>query len=206
MKIVRSNTPLRWGSLDLPLFGISADWQGNAFEPAAAWSLAIDPQYLWFVASHATPAKLHPAGRPGRFQAELWKYDVAELFLADPQSGRYLELNLAPNGAWWSCEFTGPRQRAEEIEIAVPEVATFAELAPNGGWLSAMAVPLDLLQARIDFGESTRANVAFILNSPQQRLLTATDLGGGEPDFHLPDRFASLTFIDADLLGPAPEL
>jgi hypothetical protein len=62
-----------------------------------------------------------------------------------------------------------------------------------------MSIPLDLLQARIDFGENTRANVCFILDSPDQRFLTATDLGGGEPDFHQPARFPKLTFIDADL-------
>jgi hypothetical protein len=49
------------------------------------------------------------AGAPGNFLAELWRHDVAELFIADPASGRYFEFNLAPNGAWWSCEFTAPR-------------------------------------------------------------------------------------------------
>jgi hypothetical protein len=199
MHIVRATKVLEWGALDVPLFGISTDWYKKTFDPPAAWCVSVDEERLWFIASHGRPAKLHPEARPGRFLPELWKHDVAELFLADPVSGRYLELNLAPNAAWWSCEFTQPRQRATAEDVAIPDVETFAELAPSGGWVAAMSIPLDLLRARIDFGENTRGNVNFILHSPEQRFLTAAELGGGEPDFHQPEGFPKLTFIDADL-------
>lgn len=201
MHVFRSKQPLEWGVLDLPLLGISSDWDGKTVEPAAAWSLAVDGERLWFIASHGKPARLHPESRPGRFLANLWDYDVAELFLADPVSGRYLELNLAPNASWWSCEFTGPRQRSSPDDVAIPEVATYAELDPSGGWVAAMSIPLDLIRARLDFGENTRANVNFILSSPDPQFLTASNLGGGKPDFHQPERFAKLTFVDADLPG-----
>lgn len=202
VQVIRSDEPLVWGALDLPLFGASSDWAGAPLERPVGWCLAVDPTRLWWLATHAAPARLHPASRPGRFQAELWRYDVAELFLAHPESGRYLELNLAPNGAWWSCEFTAPRLRAEEVEIAMPEVATFAELGPQGGWIAAMAIPLDLLRARIDFGEGTRGNLSFLLESPSQRAVSVADLGGGEPDFHRPAHFPELQFLDARLWQP----
>lgn len=197
MTVIRCAKPLAWGELDLPLFGLARDWNGAAVEPPAAFSVAVDPVRLWFVAAHGRPARLHPAARPGRFTAGLWQHDVAELFVADPASGRYLEFNLAPNGAWWSCEFTGPRVRAEAVEVAFPEVAAFAELAPDGGWVAAMSVPLDLLRARVGFGEGSVANVTFIVGSPEQRFLSAADLGGGEPDFHRPERFPKVKFVDA---------
>jgi len=196
MTVIRSAKPLEWGGLDLPLFGVGRDWYGRESTPQAGFCIAVDSRRLWFVASHGKAARLHPAARPGRFTPELWKHDVAELFLTDPTSGRYFEFNLSPNGAWWSCEFTAPRVRAEEVEIAFPEVATFAELAPDGGWVAALAIPRDLLEARLDFGERTRLNVAFILSSPEQRFFSAVDLGGGEPDFHRPDRFGPLVFVD----------
>lgn len=196
MTVVRSEKPLVWGELDLPLFGIGKDWHGEAVDPQAAWCVALDPQRLWWVASHARPARLHPASRPGRFVPELWKYDVAELFVSDPRSGRYFEFNLAPNAAWWSCEFTAPRQRAEAGEVVFPGVTTHAELAPDGGWLAAMSIPRDLLEARLDFGAATRFNVTFILGSPEQRFLSAADLGGGEPDFHRPERFPAGKSLD----------
>lgn len=192
MTIFESATPLRWGELDLPLLGVAADWHGVRVEPPAAFSLALDPQRLWFVASHRRPARLHPLARPGKFQAELWRHDVAELFVADPASGRYFEFNLAPNGSWWNCEFTAPRVPAAPEAVEMPEVATFAELAPDGSWVAAMALPLDLLRARLDFGPHTRVNVTFILESPAQRFLTASPLGGGEPDFHRPERFPEI--------------
>jgi hypothetical protein len=199
MTIFTSADPLVWGGLDVPMFGLGRAWDGGNFEPAAGFSLVMDRQRLWFIANHRRPAELHPQSRPGAFHAELWRYDVAELFIADPASGRYFEFNLAPNGAWWTCEFTAPRVRAEELEIAMPEIATFAEMAPDGSWLAAMAIPLDLLKARLNFGDESKINVTMILDSPAQRFLSATDLGPGEPDFHRPERFVKAGF------APVPE-
>lgn len=194
MMVFESRELLAWGALDVPILGVERDWSGDPLRPEPGYCLVADPRRLWFIAHHRRPAALHPQAQPGAFQAELWKHDVAELFLADPGSGRYFEFNLAPNGAWWSCEFTAPRVRAEEVDIAMPEVATFADLAPDGSWVAAMALPLDLLKARLDFGAATRANVTFILESPDQRFVSASDLGGGTPDFHLPGRFPQLEF------------
>jgi hypothetical protein len=199
MTIFTSPRPLAWGELAVPMFGLVKDLHGNVLETPAAFSLVVDPNYLWFIANHRKPAKLHPKARPGAFQSELWRYDVAELFLADPLSGRYFEFNLAANGGWWTCEFTAPRVRAEQVEIPMPDVATFSDMAPDGAWLAAMAIPLDLLRARLDFGPSSRVNVAMILESPDQKFISATDLGGGEPDFHQPQRFSKLDF------APLPE-
>ncbi len=194
MTIFTSPRPLVWGELDVPLFGLDKDWRGDPVVPAAAFALAMDPHRLWFVAHHRRPASIHPQARPGRFLPGLWQYDVAELFLADVSSGRYFEFNLAPNGAWWSCEFIAPRVRAEACEIAMPDVATFADLAADGSWLAAMAIPLDLLRARLDFGPATHANVTMIIGSPGQRFLTAADLGGEVPDFHQPSGFSRARF------------
>ena len=194
MTIFTSPRPLRWGQLEVPLLGLETDVAGTPLRPPAAFALATDAQRLWFIAHHRKPAQLHPQSRPGRFQAELWRYDVAELFIAEPVSGRYFEFNLAPNGAWWSCEFTAPRVRAEDIDIAMPEVATFSDMAADGAWLAAMAIPLELLKARLDFGPRSRVNVAMILGSPAQQFVSAADLGGGEPDFHQPQRFGAVAF------------
>ncbi len=190
MTIFTSALPLMWGQLDVPMFGLAKDWNGAAVDPPAGFSLAMDERRLWFIAHHRKPADLHPTARPGDFQAGLWKHDVAELFIADPVSGRYFEFNLAANGAWWCCEFTAPRVRAEEMDIVMPEVATFSDMAPDGAWVAAMAIPLDLLRARLDFGPGTRLNVAMILESPDQKFISAVDLGGGEADFHRPQRFS----------------
>lgn len=194
MVIFKHEGKLEWGALDVPVFGLQADWYGEPVEPPAGFAVVEDCERLWFLAHHRRAASLHPRSRPGVFLSELWKHDVAELFLHDPASGRYLELNLAPNAAWWSCEFTAPRVRATADEVAMPEVETFAELAPDGSWLAAMSVPLDLLRARVGYGENTRANVAMIFFSPEQRFLSAAKLGGEEPDFHRPADFPAVEF------------
>lgn len=199
MTIFTSPRPLVWGELDVPLLALMKDLRGEPLASPAGFSLVMDDRRLWFLANHREPATIHPKARPGLFQADLWEHDVAELFLADPVSGRYFEFNLAPNGAWWTCEFTAPRVRADEVDIAMPDIATFSEMSPDGSWLAAMAIPLDLLRARLDFGKDTKANVTMILGSPDSRFTSAVDLGDGEPDFHQPDRFRQVTFT------PLPE-
>jgi len=195
--IEEKNTPLKWGELDLGLFGLSSDWYGKAVDVPAAFGLAVDDENFWFVASRRKPALIHPDARPGRFTPELWKYDVAEFFISHPETGRYIEFNLAPNGAWWSAEFTAPRVMAEsegEEIIQMPGVKTYADMAPDGTWVVAVSIPLDILKARIGFGEQTMMNVTFIDNSPDQQFLTAKSPDGGEPDFHRPDLFLPIHF------------
>jgi hypothetical protein len=194
MTVFTSPQRLIWGELDVPLFGLAKDLDGILLQEPATFSLVVDAQHLWFIASHRKSARLHPQARPGRFQAELWRHDVAELFLFDPVSGRYFEFNLAPNGAWWTCEFIAPRVRADLAEIAMPEVATFSELSADGSWVAAMAIPVDLLKARLNFGNETHVNVTMIIESPVQKFISATDLGPGEPNFHQPAQFPKICF------------
>ncbi|MCH7227059.1 hypothetical protein [Haloferula sp. A504] len=201
MIAISSDRVLEWGGLDLTIFGVHRDWFGNPVDPPVGWSLAIDPVRLWFVATRRQPARGHPDAAPGAFAAGLWRHDVAELFLAAPEGGRYLELNLAPNGAWWSCEFTAPRRRAHEEDREWPDVRTHAETQADGSWITAMSLPLSSLRDRLDFGPGTMANVSFILDSPALRFLSVTRLGGDEPDFHQPEKFAPLRIHDGDLPG-----
>jgi hypothetical protein len=194
MNIEIADKPLRWGELDVNLFGIEGDWDGEKFAKPMTFSLAVDKDYLWFVAGHQQPASIHPDAKPGSFQAELWKHDVSEFFLLDPSTGKYLEFNLAANGAWWSAMFTAPRVRESEEEVPFQEVATYADLAPDGSWMAAAAIPLKHLRSELNFGDGSQMNVAFIVNSPDQKLATAADLGKGEPDFHQPDKFKKVNF------------
>ena len=195
MNIEIADKALRWGELDVNLFGIEGDWYGDKFAKPLTFGLAVDQDYLWFVAGHQEPASLHPEAKPGAFLAELWKYDVAEFFLLDPTTGKYLEFNLAPNGAWWSAMFTGPRVRESVEDVALAGVATYADLAPDGGWMAAAAIPLKELWAELNFGDGSELNVTFIVSSPEQKFASAVDLGGGVPDFHQPDQFKKVNFF-----------
>ena len=194
MFVEQQNTDLRWGSLDISMSRIDTDWFGRRLEVPVDYGLAIDSSHLWFVATRNKAASISPQAGPGEFVAELWKYDVAEFFLSDPSSDRYLEFNLAPNGAWWSAEFVAPRVRDDEHDGAIPGVKTYSEIAPDGHWLVASAIPLGFLEARFDFGKQSRMNVTFIVDSPTQKFLSVSSAASGEPDFHLPDLFKQISF------------
>lgn len=197
MNIEIADGPLRWGELDMNLFGIESDWDGEKFAKPLTFGLAVDQDYLWFVAGHQQPAGIHPKAMPGAYQAELWKNDVAEFFLLDPTTGKYLEFNLAPNGAWWSAMFTAPRSRENEEDVPFGGVATYADLAPDGSWMAAAALPLHQLRSELNFGDGSMMNVTFIVGSPEQKFATAAALnesGNDEPDFHQPDKFKKVNF------------
>ncbi len=195
MNIEISDKKMGWGELDVALFGLANDWYGEVLEKPLTFSLAMDHDYLWFTACHESPSNIHPEARPGAFKSELWMCDVAEFFILDPSSGRYLEFNLAPNGAWWSAFFTAPRERENKEDIPLEGVATYADLSPSGGWMAAAAIPLNLLRSELNFGENSKMNVTFIVGSPEQKFVSATDLGDGGPDYHQPDKFKKVTFF-----------
>lgn len=196
MIIEYKKTPLHWGALDLALFGLEKDWYGTTLDVPAAFGVAIDHGSFWFVATRRKPADIALRSRPGEFTPELWQHDVAEFFLSHPDSGRYLEFNLAPNGAWWSAEFSAARIRADADDTPLPGVKTFSDLAPDGTWVAAASIPLEVLKARFDFGPETRMNVTFIVDSPDQKFLTASPATDGPPDFHQPDVFQQVRIQD----------
>jgi hypothetical protein len=196
MHILRSAKKLDWGELSLPVWGLDQDFSGGKRERPLMYSLAEDGNHLWFVAASASPAQLHPQARPGMFLGDLWKYDVAELFIADPVSGRYLEFHLAANGAWWSGEFVGIRQRATTDGQPFPEVQTHAEISSEGGWMVAMVIPIDLLQARIGYGAGTAINVCFLADSPATKYYSVARLTGDRPNFHQPQAFSQVVYSD----------
>ncbi len=193
MRIHLSDKPLAWGSLDLPLHGLAQDWHSLPLDPPLCFSLAMDAENLWFVAARQSAAECRPGAAPGSFTEGLWEYDVAELFLANPEFGTYLEFNLAPNGAWWAAKFDSIRVRSDAQPAFEDAVSTFSEGFAQEGWCAALSVPLDLLGRELGYSESTLGNVTAILNTPRQTFHTVAKLPGDEPDFHQPAGFLRLS-------------
>lgn len=192
MRIFLSDTSLAWGKLDLPLLGISTDWFGKKIDPPLAFSLASDGTNLWFVSTRQTANSILPDATPGKFTPELWKYDVAELFLANPQSGEYLEFNIAANGAWWAAKFSAPRSPSPRQPDFQSQISSYHEDSDASSWVTALSIPLNFLEQEIAFGDRTTGNVTSIQDSPDQTFLSATALPGDEPDFHQPEKFSLL--------------
>ncbi|MGJ8725393.1 MAG: hypothetical protein ACSHYB_12615 [Roseibacillus sp.] len=127
-----------------------------------------------------------PNSKEGQFCPELWRFDVAELFLADPIRQSYLEVNLAPNGAWWMCWF-------RDVRLAQEKQPDFAGVKAEGQWQSdAWSASIRIPKRLLPPLEALSYNITFILNSPQQSFHSLAPLPGEEPDFHQPSSFLSL--------------
>ena len=176
------------GELDatrLPLTWLDRDWFGAPLDPGVGFAFGLDDLFFHFVACRTKPARCLPSSGPGRFQAELWTYDVAEFFLGGADG--YLEFNLAPNGAWWSCSFGAPLERLHEADQPLPGVLTEGH-DEGAGWRVSARIPRESVGA-YPLDHTGRLNATFILDTPDQRFVTAGPPATGEPDFHRPDAF-----------------
>ena len=180
------------GSQFSKLFKCRVDWHGELVDPPVEYGFLLDGKELCFRAQRAKAPICHPASRAGVFQEELWEYEVAEFFLSHPENGSYLEVNLAPNGAWWACLFRAPRERwSADVEV-MKGVRAEAEIGKNF-WSASLSMPISVLRdLPVGFGEGWGLNATFILEPPEIRYLTATSLGVAPLDFHQPSKFLPL--------------
>lgn len=175
---------------------LDLDWFGAPVPGRPEWRLALEGEDLVLRGRCAADPVRVPGDRPGGFQEGLWDGDLVELFLLNPGSGFYLELNLAPGGGWWACGHVAPRVRVPGGAAPLDGART-RMVAAAQGWDATLRVPVASLPEALAFDSATtRANVTFCLGSPQ-RYLSVADLGGGTPDFHRPARWVPL----GDLLG-----
>jgi hypothetical protein len=170
---------------------IERDWFGASLPGPLRWALAIDNGILALRGAVASPPICVAHDRECDFAEGLWEADVAELFLVNSRTGFYMEFNLAPRGAWWCCTFDSPRARSADGAKPIEGVQIRAACTEKG-WDSALSVPLKSLPNKLAFDiGATLGNITFCLGKPQQ-FVTLADLGGGEPDFHRPDKWVPL--------------
>ena len=170
---------LCWQNLD-------CDWFQNPVLPSVRGQILSQGDTLTFTASRTAAANSHPDSQPGQFFEGLWQHDVAEVFFLEPESGRYLEVNLAPNGAWWACWHSGARVRQKRQ----PD---FSKIEAHGltnehRWEASIHLPTALFASVA----TLRFNMTFVLNSPKQSFLSLAQLPGKQPDFHQPEHFLEL--------------
>lgn len=163
---------------------LAHDWFDQPVSPALEYAFVLEEEALVFYAARQAPSMVHPQGQLGVFQEELWKYDAAEFFLSTPDGSRYMEFNLAPNGAWWSCIFSGPRV-VDACNPALEGVECHAH-RDGQAWSCSARIPLDYLKKLGLDPKKSRLALCSILNSPQQIFLTTAEPREGQPDFHTP--------------------
>lgn len=193
MQIFTSEKPLEWGKLDLPIMGLTTDWFGEKLDPPSTFTLARDDDFLWFISISPHSAPIHPCASPNQFTPELWKYDVAELFLANPMTGEYLEFNLASNGAWWASKFSSVRKPSGQQPEFITQIRPYHDSTGTQHHVAGLQIPVIFLKKEIDFNDSTTANITIIRDSPSHRYFSASKLSGPQPNFHQPKNFTHLS-------------
>ena len=115
-----------------------------------------------------------------QFTPELWKHDVGELFIKHTTNDAYLEINLSPHGAWWAALFSGYRSALSSVQ----ELGTVHAKVTADSWETTITVPLSFLRETLDFGETSRANICFILGTKTRHHFSWAPLPHDPPDFH----------------------
>lgn len=175
---------------------LDSDWFGVPIKDTIEWSLACDPESLWFVT--ATTAKLSGDKELtlGEFHEGLWQMDCLELFMRNGKSGEYIEWNLGPQGAWWQCYFSSYRQRA-----ALQPIASDTEvLMKSSGDMvfRILRLPLSLFSDKTL--DSWQAHVSAIVQSPEQRFVSSSPASDIAPDFHYAGCFKKLVISGEAIL------
>lgn len=137
---------------------------------------------------------------PYSFVEGLWRYDCGELWICNPKNGRYIELNLAPNGCWWSCVFALPRLRDGKMQVprCVPD-STWDEHA----WFANMKISWEEVERCIGSRQDLIGNITLVEDGcpdkspPLENLHSVVDLGA--VDFHRPEDWVPL--VDLVNLG-----
>lgn len=128
-------------------------------------------------------SELIPNVSPGARVANLWEYDVVEVFFAGLKH-HYLEVELGTGGHWLVLEFNEIRKRCNEHERFTPDL--IYKKTPRNTWISTIIIPWNFIPKPL------RALNAFVI--AENQFLSFSPLPGKEPDFHQPDHFPFAKF------------
>ncbi len=172
----------------LPWTTLERDYFGAPIPNAVHFLLLVDDETLRFAAKQDRSVTTHPDAALGKFQPELWRYDCAELFIVNPETQEYLEINLSANGSWWTCLFKGPRDPIYADNAPLSNITTGAN--DDVAWFD---ISLDTLtnEAKIELSKA-QANVSFMCRYPEQQFVTFANLPGEEADYHQPTKWLDI--------------
>jgi hypothetical protein len=141
---------------------------------------------------------------------EVYRDECAELFLASrDEPHRYQELVVNASGALYTARVWNPDDSRDTWELRPGECAPGVEVSAWGGpgedrtrwerWGCRIRVPWSVWPdgRAPSAGESRRANAMRTARGRTTRFLALSPTGRADPpDFHVPSRFAHLTFVD----------
>ncbi len=166
---------------------LARDWEGTQVEPPIGFSMQMGEGELVLRAQREALARVQPGSQGGAFTPLLWKYDVAEFFLRGEDAKPYMEINLAPNGAWWAAVFDEPRVEHPGFDAAAMAVRSRG-LCDDRRWEAELRLPLATLRELGWDPEELRASACAVLRQKDgsYRYASTSMQVGEKPDFHRP--------------------
>lgn len=134
------------------------------------------------------------------FHEGLWLFDCGELWLSSSKTGRYIEFNLSPSGAYWAQVFSEPRIR--DLECPPPQILGVGSWIEEAHWTAAFQVSHAEIARCLGDGSEPNANVTIVLGGcpdqdvPLENLHTFWPLK--EVDFHRPQDWKPISQIFAN--------
>ena len=163
------------------------DWEGAQVEPPISFSMQLKEEELVMRAQREAPANVRPGSQGGVFTPLLWKYDVAEFFLRGKGVKPYMEINLAPNGAWWAAVFDDPGVDHPGFDAAAMAVRSRGQ-CNDLRWEAELRLPLVTLHELGWTLENLHASACVVLlqKDGSYRYASTTMQTSEKPDFHRP--------------------
>jgi hypothetical protein len=174
------------------------DWRAENSDPQRSTEVRLlwttDELYLRFRCRYRAIHVFPDSASNGR-RDKLWDRDVAEVFLQPDRFGEkyYKEFEVSPNGQWLDLDITPQGLRhitsGMRSDVALDEV--------NRVWTADLAVPMSALTTGFDPSQSWRANFFRCQGVDPQRFYSAWQpTGTPEPNFHVPEKFGTLRFVE----------
>jgi hypothetical protein len=129
----------------------------------------------------------------------LWERDVCEAFVRsprEPEARIYKEFEVAPTGQW--CDLNIDRTRTRHDWVWRSGMRTAHEISEaERVWRVVMAIPFAAFDARPQRGDSWWGNLFRISRRRGERhYLALSPTLTRSPNFHVPERFVRLKFVD----------
>jgi alpha-galactosidase len=176
----------------------SHDWQGRnedlqrQTEVRLLWS--EQELYLRF-SCHYRSIDVHRDSDANGRRDFLWERDVAEVFLQPDRFGQkyYKEFEVSPNGQWLNLDITpdGLRHITSGMRSSVKLNESTME------WTAEIAIPMLALVSQFDPAQSWRVNFFRCEGAEPNRFYGSWQpTRTPTPDFHVPEAFGTLRFIE----------
>ncbi len=155
--------------------------------------------YLLFVCPY-DELNLRPLPTSRQETNELWKWDVAEVFIGTDfhDIGRYKEFEVSPQGEWIDLDIDIRNPHHEEGWTWNSGFEVGARIdAMSHRWYAAMRIPMAALDPQTpEVGKEYRLNLFVSEGRPSQRHVMAWQPPMSR-SFHVPERFGLLRLVGA---------